>query len=124
MLITFEAEVENIRAQYGEDDYERVVPSMSLLAEFPVAVVDKVAKQRGTEEVSKAYLEFLYTKQGQEIVASFNNRVHNPEVKAEYADKFPDVKLITVEDVFGGWEAANETHFADGGVLDQIQSAR
>ena len=124
VLITFEAEVENIRAQYGEDDYERVVPSMSLLAEFPVAVVDKVAKQRGTEEVSKAYLEFLYTKQGQEIVASFNNRVHNEEVKAEYADKFPEVKLITVEDVFGGWEAANETHFADGGVLDQIQSGR
>lgn len=124
VLITFEAEVENIRAQYGEDEYSRVVPSMSLLAEFPVAVVDKVAQSRGTEEVSKGYLEFLYTKEGQEIIASFNNRVHNPEVKAEYADKFPDVKLVTVEDVFGGWGAANETHFADGGVLDQIQANR
>ncbi|TCT34727.1 thiosulfate ABC transporter substrate-binding protein CysP [Martelella mediterranea] len=124
VLITFEAEVENIRSQYGEDEYARVVPSMSLLAEFPVAVVDKVAERRGTEGVSKAYLEFLYSKQGQEIIASFNNRVHNPEVKAEYADKFPDVKLVTVEDVFGGWEQANETHFADGGVLDQIQSKR
>ena len=124
VLITFEAEVENIRAQYGEDEYERVVPSMSLLAEFPVAVVDKVAKQRGTEEVSRAYLEFLYSKQGQEIVASFNNRVHNPDVKAEYADKFPDVDLVTVEDVFGGWEQANDVQFSDGGVLDQVMARR
>ncbi|MBB4123829.1 thiosulfate ABC transporter substrate-binding protein CysP [Martelella radicis] len=122
VLITFEAEVENIRAQYGEDEYQRVVPSISLLAEFPVAVVEKVAEQRGTLDVSKAYLEFLYTKEGQEIVASFNNRVHNPEVKAEYADKFPEVKLVTVEEIFGGWGEANETHFSDGGVLDQIQS--
>ena len=110
--------------QYGEDEYERVVPSMSLLAEFPVAVVDKVAKQRGTEEVSRAYLEFLYSKQGQEIVASFNNRVHNPDVKAEYADKFPDVDLVTVEDVFGGWEQANDVQFSDGGVLDQVMARR
>ncbi|AJY47977.1 thiosulfate ABC transporter substrate-binding protein CysP [Martelella endophytica] len=120
VLITFEAEVENIRKEYGEDEYSRVVPSMSLLAEFPVAVVDKVAEERGTEEISKAYLEYLYSEPGQEIIASFNNRVHNPEVVAKYADKFPEVKLVTVEDVFGGWEQANETHFADGGVLDQL----
>ena len=103
---------------------QRVVPSISLLAEFPVAVVEKVAEERGTVDVSKAYLEFLYSKEGQEIVASFNNRVHNPEVKAEYADKFPEVKLVTVEEIFGGWGEANETHFSDGGVLDQIQAGR
>ncbi len=120
VLITFEAEVENIRAKYGKDDYVRVVPSISLLAEFPVAVVEKVAKKRGTLEVSKAYLDYLYSEEGQEIVASFNNRVHHPAVSAKYADAFPDVRLIRVEDVFGGWKQAQETHFGDGGVLDQV----
>ncbi|MEM9629849.1 MAG: thiosulfate ABC transporter substrate-binding protein CysP [Pseudomonadota bacterium] len=120
VLITFEAEVENIRSKYGEDDYVRVVPSISLLAEFPVAVVEKVAKKRGTLEVSKAYLDFIYSEEGQEIVASFNNRVHHPAVKAKHADRFPEVRLIRVEDVFGSWKEAQETHFGDGGVLDQV----
>lgn len=120
VLITFEAEVENIRAAEEDGAYARVVPPTSLLAEFPVAVVDKVAEDRGTTDVAKAYLEFLYTPEAQRIIASFNNRVQNTEVVEETADKFPQVELYTVEDVFGGWAEAEETHFADGGTLDTI----
>nr|WP_321482686.1 thiosulfate ABC transporter substrate-binding protein CysP [uncultured Cohaesibacter sp.] len=120
VLITFEAEVENIRAKYGEDEYQRVVPSISLLAEFPVALVKKVAEKRGSVEVSKAYLDYLYSEEAQDIIASFNNRVHNETIKAKYADNFPKVRLIRVEDVFGSWDEANKTHFAEGGVLDQV----
>ena len=120
VLITFEAEVENIRAKYGEDEYQRIVPSISLLAEFPVALVKKVAEKRGSVEVSKAYLDYLYSEEAQDIIASFNNRVHNETIKAKYANNFPEVRLIRVEDVFGSWDEANKTHFAEGGVLDQV----
>ncbi|SDD64773.1 sulfate transport system substrate-binding protein [Paracoccus isoporae] len=120
VLITFEAEVENIRAAEDEGAYERVVPSVSLLAEFPMALVRKVAEERGTTDVAEAYLNFLYSTEAQEIIASFNNRVHDPEVVEATADQFPEVRLITVEDVFGSWAEAQETHFADGGTLDQV----
>ena len=120
VLITFEAEVENIRAAEDEGAYERVVPSMSLLAEFPVALVRKVAEERGTVDVSEAYLNFLYSTPAQEIIASFNNRVHDPEVVEATADQFPEVRLVTVEDVFGGWDEASKTHFGDGGTLDKL----
>ncbi|MEZ5724912.1 MAG: thiosulfate ABC transporter substrate-binding protein CysP [Paracoccaceae bacterium] len=120
VLITFEAEVENIRAAEDEGAYERVVPSMSLLAEFPVALVRKVAEERGTVDVSEAYLNFLYSTPAQEIIASFNNRVHDPEVVAATAAQFPEVRLVTVEDVFGGWDEASKTHFGDGGTLDKL----
>ena len=120
VLITFEAEVENIRAAEDDGAYERVVPSMSLLAEFPVALVRKVADERGTTDVAEAYLNFLYTKPAQEIIASFYNRVHEPEVVAATAAQFPEVRLVTVEDVFGGWAEADKTHFSDGGTLDKL----
>lgn len=120
VLITFEAEVENIRVAEDEGAYERVVPSMSLLAEFPVALVRKVADERGTTDVAEAYLNFLYTKPAQEIIASFYNRVHEPEVVEATAEQFPEVRLVTVEDVFGGWAEADETHFSDGGTLDKL----
>jgi sulfate/thiosulfate transport system substrate-binding protein len=120
VLITFEAEVENIRAAESSGAYERVVPSLSLLAEFPVAVVDRVAENRGTQDVAQRYLQFLYSPKGQEILASFNNRVHDPDVVAAHAADFPEVELVTVEDVFGSWEDAMETHFASGGVLDEL----
>ncbi|WBU55245.1 thiosulfate ABC transporter substrate-binding protein CysP [Paracoccus sp. SCSIO 75233] len=120
VLITFEAEVENIRAAEDEGAYERVVPSVSLLAEFPVALVRKVADERGTTDVAEAYLNFLYSTEAQEIIASFNNRVHDPEVVKATADQFPEVRLITVDEVFGSWAEAQETHFADGGTLDQV----
>ena len=120
VLITFEAEVENIRAAEDDGAYERVVPSMSLLAEFPVAVVRKVADERGTTDVAEAYLNFLYTKPAQEIIASFYNRVHEPEFVAATAAQFTEVRLVTVEDVFGGWAEADKTHFSDGGTLDKL----
>ncbi|WBU62717.1 thiosulfate ABC transporter substrate-binding protein CysP [Paracoccus aerodenitrificans] len=121
VLITFEAEVENIRAAEDEGEYDRVVPQVSLLAEFPVALVRKVAEERGTTDVAEAYLNFLYSTEAQEIIASFNNRVHDPAVVEATADQFPEVELLTVEDVFGSWQEAQETHFSDGGTLDQIQ---
>lgn len=118
VLITFEAEALNISAQ--QEGYEVVVPDTSLLAEFPVAVVERVAENRGTGDVARAYLEFLYSTEGQEILASFNNRVHDEAVVEANAERFPDVELLTVEDEFGGWAAAQETHFASGGVLDEL----
>ncbi|MDO5641481.1 MAG: thiosulfate ABC transporter substrate-binding protein CysP [Paracoccus sp. (in: a-proteobacteria)] len=120
VLITFEAEVENIRAAEQGSNYERVVPSLSLLAEFPVALVRRVAEERGTVDVAEAYLNFLYSPEAQTILAAFNNRVHDPEVVAATAAQFPEVRLLTVEDVFGGWEEAEKAHFADGGTLDQL----
>ncbi len=120
VLITFEAEVLNISALLAADGYEAVVPTVSLLAEFPVAVVDRVADARGTQEIAQSYLGFLYTSEGQDILARFNNRVHDAEVAARYAEQFPDVRLVTVEEVFGGWAQATEEHFADGGLLDRV----
>lgn len=118
VLVTFEAEVLNISGQ--TEGYETVVPEQSLLAEFPVAVVERVAEQKGTVDIARDYLEFLYSPHGQEILASFNNRVHNEEVVEANADRFPEVELYTVEEVFGSWEEAQETHFASGGVLDEL----
>ncbi|ETW10613.1 thiosulfate transporter subunit, partial [Roseivivax marinus] len=118
VLVTFEAEVLNISAQ--EEGYETVVPEQSLLAEFPVAVVERVAEQKGTTEIARDYLNFLYSTEGQKIIASFNNRVHDEAVVEANADRFPEVELYEVDDVFGSWEEAQETHFASGGVLDEL----
>ena len=118
VLVTFEAEALNIAGQ--TEGYETVVPGESLLAEFPVAVVERVAENRGTEEVARDYLDFLYTTEGQEILASFNNRVHDEAVVEANADRFPEVELFTVEDKFGSWAEAQETHFGSGGTLDQL----
>ena len=118
VLVTFEAEVANIVAQ--TPGFESVVPSQSVLAEFPVAVVERVAEARGTEGIARDYLSFLYGPEGQAILASFNNRVHDPDVVAANADRFPEVDLVTVEDVFGGWDAAQAEHFASGGTLDRL----
>lgn len=120
VLITFEAEVNAIIDQVGEDDYDAVVPPMSLLAEFPVAVVDRVVDARGSRDVAEAYLEFLYSPEAQRIIASYGNRVHDEAVAAEFADQFPEVRLVTVEDVFGGWERVNDEHFASGGLIDEV----
>lgn len=119
VLITFEAETGGIAAQYADQGLERVTPSLSLVAEFPVAVVSENAKKAGSEEVSKAYLGYLYTPEAQRILADFHYRVNDPEVKAEVADKFPELKLVTVNDVFGGWDKVKAEHFAEGGILDK-----
>jgi sulfate transport system substrate-binding protein len=123
VLLTFESEVNLIRKQYGEDQYDIVVPKVSVLAEFPVAVVDRVAKEKGTEKVAKAYLDYLYTAEAQEVLANYYYRVHDESVKARYTSRFPELKLVTVESVFGNWDKINETHFATGGVLDQLLRA-
>lgn len=124
VLITFESETTGIRKEFGEDKFESVVPSVSLFAEFPVAIVDKVADKHGSRDLAKSYLDFLYTPEGQRIVAENGNRVNDKTVAAEFKDKFPEVRLVTVEDVFGGWQKIQEEHFASGALLDQIYGER
>ncbi|TDQ86420.1 sulfate transport system substrate-binding protein [Dongia mobilis] len=119
VLITFEAEVQGIRKEFGLDKYDAVTPSLSLLAEFPVAVVDQVADKRGSRAVATAYLDFLYSKAAQEIIAAHAYRVNDAAILATHATNFPPVELVTVEDVFGGWDKVAAEHFASGGLLDQ-----
>lgn len=119
VLVTFESEVIAIRREYGKSNLQAVVPSMSLRADFPVSVVDKVVDKKGTRAVATAYLQYLYSPAGQDIVAKHYNRVHDDAALKKYATQFPAVKLVTVEEIFGGWDAVTKTHFADGGVLDQ-----
>jgi sulfate transport system substrate-binding protein len=120
VLITFEAETNGIRKQFGADKYQVVVPSQSLLAEFPVTVVDKYADKHGTKALATAYLEYLYTSEGQEILARQFNRVHEPTIVAKYKDQFPNVKLVRIEDEFGGWDKVNKEHLNPGAKLDQL----
>ncbi|MBX3566767.1 MAG: thiosulfate ABC transporter substrate-binding protein CysP [Rhizobiaceae bacterium] len=124
VLITFESETTGIRKEFGEDKFQSVTPSVSLLAEFPVAIVDKVADARDSRELAKAYLEFLYTPEGQTILAENGNRVNDKAVAEAFKDKFPAVRLVTVEDVFGGWDKIQAEHFASGGLLDQLYGER
>jgi len=124
VLITFESETRGIRKEYGDDKFEQVTPSVSLLAEFPVAIVDKVADEHGTRDLAKTYLDFLYTPEGQDIIAQNGNRVRDAAVAAKYKDQFPDVRLLTVQDVFGGWDKVQKEHFAAGGLLDQTYGSR
>ena len=106
--------------ELGRDKFDIVVPSISILAEPPVAVVDKVAEKHGTTEVAKAYLQYLYSPEGQEIAGRNYYRPVDPAVAAKFAKQFPKVNLFTIDEVFGGWTKAQKTHFADGGVFDQI----
>ena len=124
VLVTFESETSGIRKEFGEGEFEAVTPSVSLLAEFPVAIVDKVVDEHGSRELAKSYLDFLYTPEGQKILAEFGNRVHDPAVAAEYKDKFPEVRLVTVDEVFGGWPKLQQEHLASGALLDQIYAGR
>ena len=123
VLITFEAEAHSARRELGEDKFEVVTPSVSLLAEFPVSVVDKVADQRGSRALATAYLEFLYTAEAQEILAKNFYRVLDPAVAKTYAGQFPAVKLVKAADL-GGWENIVKEHLATGGVLDQVFSGK
>jgi sulfate transport system substrate-binding protein len=123
VMVAWENEAFLALKESGKDDFELVAPSLSILAEPPVTWVDKVVKRRGTSAVAKAYLEFLYSPAGQEIAAKRYYRPRLESVKAKYADTFPKVELFTIDEVFGGWQKAQKTHFADGGVFDQIQSA-
>jgi sulfate/thiosulfate-binding protein len=119
VLIAWENEALLAQRELGADKFEIIVPSVSILAEPPVAVVDKVALRRGTREVAMAYLNYLYSKEAQEIIARNFYRPRDAEVAAAHAGQFPQLKLVTIAD-FGGWQSAQDTHFRDGGVFDQI----
>jgi sulfate transport system substrate-binding protein len=123
VLITWENEAFLILKEYGPDQYEIVTPSISILAEPPVTVVETVAKSKGTTTVAKAYLEYLYSKEGQELAAKHFYRPRDKEIAAKYASKFSHVNLFTIDEVFGGWNKAQDTHFGDRGVFDQIYGA-
>jgi sulfate/thiosulfate transport system substrate-binding protein len=120
VLLAWENEAILAVNKLGKGEFEIVVPKRSILAEPPVAVVDKVVDRRGTRAVAQAYLQFLYTAEGQELAARNYYRPRDPKVAARYASTFPGLELATVDAVFGGWKKAQATHFADGGVFDQI----
>jgi sulfate transport system substrate-binding protein len=120
VLVTFEAETNGIRDIAGKDKYQVVVPSQSLLAEFPVTVVDKYAEKHGTEKLAKAYLEYLYSPEGQTILAKQYNRINDKAVAEKFKDQFPAVKLVTIEKEFGGWDKVNAEHLNPGAKLDQL----
>jgi sulfate/thiosulfate-binding protein len=120
VLIAWENEAFLSRKELGPDKVEIVEPSMSILAEPPVAVVDKVVDKKGTRTVAEAYLKYLYTPEGQEIAAKNYYRPRMESVAKKYASTFPKLKLVTVDDVFGGWQKAQKQFFADGGIFDQI----
>jgi sulfate transport system substrate-binding protein len=120
VLLAWENEAFLAVNELGKDQFEIVWPSVSILAEPPVAVVDKVADKRGTRAIAQAYLEFLYTEQAQEIAAKQYYRPRSAAVAAKYSRQFPAIKLFTIDEVFGGWAKAQPEHFGDGGVFDQI----
>ena len=119
VLLSWENEAYLAVNQFGRDKFEIVYPSISILAEPPVALVDKIVDRHGTRAVAQAYLEFLYSEEGQEIGA---RNYYRPRLASavKYGPGLPDIKLFTVEQVFGGWQNAQKTHFADNGVFDQI----
>ena len=121
VLLSWENEA-YLALQEQPDKVQIVMPSISILAEPPVAVVDKVVDKHGTRAVAEAYLQYLYSPEGQEIAAKNHYRPRDPKVAEKYAASFPKVKLLTIDQAFGGWTAAQKTHFADGGTFDQIYS--
>ncbi|MBQ0928867.1 sulfate ABC transporter substrate-binding protein [Ideonella sp. 4Y16] len=120
VFISWENEAFLAVKELGPDKFEIVVPSLSILAEPPVTVVDKVVDKRGTREVAKAYLDYLYTPDGQRIAGENYYRPTDPKVAEKFAKQFPKINLFTIDEVFGGWAKAQKTHFADGGVFDTI----
>ena len=120
VLIAWENEALLATEKLGPNQFEIVVPSVSILAEPPVTIVDKVVDRRGTRKVAEAYLQFLYSAEGQEIAAKHHYRPRTPEVLARYAAKFPKITLFTIDEAFGGWSKAQQTHFDDGGIFDKI----
>jgi sulfate/thiosulfate-binding protein len=124
VLLAWENEAHLSLKEFGADRFDIVYPPVSILAEPPVAVVDKVVDKRGTRDVAQAYLEHLYSTEGQEIAARNFYRPIDPAIYARYEKQFPKISLFTIDDVFGGWTRAQKSHFADGGVFDQIHSRR
>ncbi len=123
VLLAWENEAFLSKKEFGDDKFDIVVPSLSILAEPPVTVVDKVVDKKGTRAVAEAYLNYLYTKEGQKLAAENFYRPRDAEIAKQYEKVFPKVNLVTIDDpAFGGWRKAQKTHFEDGGVFDQIYS--
>jgi sulfate/thiosulfate-binding protein len=120
VLLAWENEAHLALKQFGADKFDVVTPSLSILAEPPVALVDKVAKKHGTTDVAQAYLEYLYSAEGQDIAGRNFYRPRDSKAAAKYASQFSPVKLVTVDEIFGGWQKAQKIHFAEGGIFDQI----
>jgi sulfate/thiosulfate transport system substrate-binding protein len=120
VLLSWENEAHLAVKELGPDKFEIITPSLSILAEPPVSVVDKTVDKRGTRKVAEAYLNFLYTKEGQEIAGKNYYRPRDADALAKYGATFAKVNLFTIDDLFGGWDNAQKVHFADGGVFDQI----
>jgi sulfate transport system substrate-binding protein len=124
VLLAWENEAHLSLKEFGADKFDIVYPPSSILAEPPVAVVDKVVDKRGTRVVAQAYLDYLYTAEGQEIAAKHFYRPIDEKVAARHAKSFPKLSLFTIDEVFGGWAKAQKTHFADGGVFDQVYTKK
>ena len=124
VLITWENEAHLVLKEYGADKFEIIYPSISILAEPPVTVVDVVARKHGTTELATAYLEHLYTKEAQELAAKHFYRPSDKAVLAAHVADLPKIELFTIKDVFGSWDKAQNTHFVDGGVFDQIYGVK
>lgn len=120
VLLAWENEALLAIKELGPDKFDVVVPSLSILAEPPVTVVDKVVERKGTREVSQGYLEYLYSEKGQEIAARHHYRPRSEEIAKRFAAEFPEVKTFTIDETFGGWQVAQKKHFSDGGIFDQI----
>jgi len=124
VLVTFENEVLLIKKELGGDQFDVVYPSISILAEPPVAVVDKVVDKRGTRKLAQAYLDYLYSEEGQEVIAKHYFRPRLESVAKKYAAEFKQLQLFTIDEVFGGWQKAQKAHFDDGGLFDQIYAGK
>jgi sulfate transport system substrate-binding protein len=120
VLVTFESEAELIAKEFGRGNFEVVYPSVSILAEFPVAIVEKVVEKKGTRKLAQAYLEYLWSKDGQENAANNYLRPRDADILKKRAAQFPAIKTFSVDETFGGWASASAAHFKDGGSFDQI----
>ena len=120
VLIAWENEAYLSVKEFGPDKFDIITPSVSILAEPPVAVVDKIVDKKGTRKVATEYVNYLYSPEGQDIAGKNYYRPTDKKVAAKYAKQFANVKLLTIDKEFGGWTNAQKTHFADGGVFDQI----
>ncbi|VFP88104.1 thiosulfate ABC transporter substrate-binding protein CysP [Candidatus Erwinia haradaeae] len=124
VLISFESEVNTIRDRYPEKGYQVILPSVNIIARFPVTWIDKNIRQNHTEKAARSYLEYLYTPSAQKIITSFYYRVNNPQLMEKNKNRFPETRFLNIEEVFGSWDQVIKTHFASGGELDKLLAMR
>ena len=124
VLLAWENEALLSLKEFGAEKFDIVYPKVSIYAEPPVAVVDKVVDKRGTRDVAKAYIEYLYSAEGQDLAGKNFYRPTDAKAAAKYAKQFPKIELLKLDDLFGGWAKAQKTHFADGGVFNQIYTKK